>query len=90
MSVSFDVVINVACGQLHARSAVRILQLSLGFENTTILLRTEDGCEATGKSISELLTVLRPNGERMTITAEGKSANEAVSSIARYLTGLDD
>jgi phosphocarrier protein HPr len=68
---------------LHARAAVKFVNISVKYESHISLER--EGMEANGKSLLSILTLACPRGSRITISAEGKDASEALASLGKLI-----
>lgn len=64
---------------LHARAATRLVQLATRFEAEVEL--EKDGQSANGKSVMGVLLLCGQQGSRLTITARGPDAAEAVAAL---------
>jgi phosphocarrier protein HPr len=74
---------------MHARAAVRFVQLANGFKSEVKVIK--DGTEANGKSIMGLLTLVGAHGVTMTIVCEGEDAPVAVTALAELVdTGFGE
>ena len=65
---------------MHARAAVRFVQIANGFKSEVKVVK--DGQEANGKSIMGLLTLVAAHGVVMTLVCEGEAAPVAVAALA--------
>ena len=65
---------------LHARAATRLVNCASMFEAELWIRNGEK--TINGKSIMGLMSLLAPMGTRLTITAVGEDAQEAVSALA--------
>ena len=65
---------------LHARPASQLVTTASKFESD-ITIKTEAGKEANLKSIMSVMALGVKTGETVIITADGKDANEAISSL---------
>ena len=68
---------------LHTRPAKEFVQTANGFD-AKIEVRKGD-LAVNGKSIMGLMSLLAPQGTRLTITAEGQDADEAVRVLAEVV-----
>jgi phosphocarrier protein HPr len=68
---------------LHARPAAKLVEIAKKYEANIYLER--DGREANGRSLLGLLTLACPMGSRITISAEGVDAEEAVESLGQLI-----
>jgi phosphocarrier protein HPr len=74
---------------MHARAAVRFVQLANGFRSEVKVIK--DGQEANGKSIMGLLTLVGAHGVTMTIVCEGEDAPAAVAALGELVdTGFGE
>jgi phosphocarrier protein HPr len=65
---------------MHARAAVRFVQIANGFKSEVKVVK--DGQEANGKSIMGLLTLVAAHGVTMKVVCEGDDAAEALTALA--------
>jgi phosphocarrier protein len=65
---------------MHARAAVRFVQIANGFKCEVKVVK--DGQEANGKSIMGLLTLVAAHGVTMKLVCEGDDAEQAVIALA--------
>jgi phosphocarrier protein HPr len=65
---------------MHARAAVRFVQIANGFKSEVKVVK--DGQEANGKSIMGLLTLVAAHGVTMKVVCEGEDAAEAANALA--------
>ncbi len=65
---------------MHARAAVRFVQIANGFKCEVKVVK--DGQEANGKSIMGLLTLVAAHGVTMKVVCEGDDAAEALTALA--------
>ena len=65
---------------MHARAAVRFMQIANGFKSEVKVVK--DGQEANGKSIMGLLTLVAAHGVTMKVVCEGDDAAEALTALA--------
>jgi phosphocarrier protein len=74
---------------MHARAAVRFVQIANGFRSDVTVVK--DGQEANGKSIMGLLTLVAAHGVTMTVVCEGDDAEPAVAALAELVnTGFGE
>jgi phosphocarrier protein HPr len=74
---------------MHARAAVRFVQIANGFRSDVTVVK--DGQEANGKSIMGLLTLVAAHGVIMTVVCEGDDAEAAVTALAELVgTGFGE
>jgi phosphocarrier protein HPr len=69
---------------MHARAAVRFVQIANGFRSDVTVVK--DGQEANGKSIMGLLTLVAAHGVTMTVVCEGDDAEPAVAALAELVS----
>jgi phosphocarrier protein HPr len=74
-----DVVVSNEMG-LHTRPAKAFVQTAARF--SAVIEVTKEGSTVNGKSIMGLMSLLAPKGTRLTITAVGEDAAEAVDILA--------
>ncbi|HXJ23667.1 MAG TPA: HPr family phosphocarrier protein [Polyangia bacterium] len=74
-----DVLVRNRLG-MHARAAVRFVQIANGFKSEVKVVK--DGQEANGKSIMGLLTLVAAHGVTMKVVCEGEDATEALTALA--------
>jgi phosphocarrier protein len=65
---------------MHARAAVRFVQIANGFKSEVKVVK--DGQEANGKSIMGLLTLVAAHGVTMKVVCEGEDAAAALTALA--------
>ena len=68
---------------MHARAAVKFVQLANGFRSEVKVIK--DDTEANGKSIMGLLTLVAAHGMGMTIVAVGADAEAAADALAQLV-----
>jgi phosphocarrier protein HPr len=68
---------------MHARAAVKFVQLANGFRCEVRVVK--DNVEANGKSIMGLLTLVAAHGVTMTVVCEGDDAEAAVAALAQLV-----
>ncbi len=68
---------------MHARAAVRFVQVANGFKSEVKVIK--DGQEANGKSIMGLLTLVAAHGVVMLLVCEGEDAEAAVVALAELV-----
>jgi phosphocarrier protein HPr len=69
---------------MHARAAVRFVQVANGFKSEVTVVK--DGTEANGKSIMGLLTLVAAHGVHLTVVCEGEDADPAVAALAELVS----
>jgi phosphocarrier protein HPr len=72
---------------LHARPATLIAQTAKPFESSISL--EKDGTIVDAKSIFGMLTLAAEAGSKLTITAEGSDAEEAVAKLSEVIESFD-
>jgi phosphocarrier protein len=65
---------------MHARAAVRFVQIANGYRCEVKVVK--DGQEANGKSIMGLLTLVAAHGVTMKLVCEGEDAEQALIALA--------
>ncbi len=65
---------------IHARVAAKLVETANRFQAEIHL--EKDGITANGRSILGILTLFCPQGSRLTISAEGVDAKEAMAAFA--------
>ncbi|MFZ2446597.1 MAG: HPr family phosphocarrier protein [Syntrophobacteraceae bacterium] len=65
---------------IHARVAAQIVKVARQFESEILISKC--GVTVNGKSILDLMTLVCPHGSRVTISAQGRDAAEALSALA--------
>lgn len=75
------------CNQrgLHARAAARFCETAGGFDAAVTV--TKEGQSVDGASLMDLLMLGAAKGSRLTISAEGTDAAEAVAVLAALTEG---
>jgi phosphocarrier protein len=69
---------------MHARAAVRFVQLANHFESDVDVLK--DGAQVNGKSIMGLLTLVAGWGTEVTVMASGVDSQQAVDALAALVS----
>ena len=69
---------------LHARPVTLIVQLAKGFSSRISFERA--GTVSDAKSVMALLLLAAGKGAKLTVTAEGHDAGEAVEALERLFT----
>ena len=69
---------------MHARAAVRFVQLANHFECDVSVLK--DGPPVNGKSIMGLLTLVAGTGTEVTVLATGVDAEQAVDALVALIS----
>ncbi|WP_261816065.1 HPr family phosphocarrier protein [Vibrio gallicus] len=70
---------------LHARAAVKLVELAQGFDAKVTLSNQEGNAQAD--SVMGLLMLESGQGEQITITTEGDEAQVALNAIAELIEG---
>lgn len=66
---------------LHARPAMKILQLAQQFQSQIFL--EKDGVQASARNLLSILTLDCPQGSRLVLRAVGPDASEAALAFSR-------
>ena len=69
---------------LHARAAVKLVELAQSFE-AVLTIQNHEGKEATADSVMGLLMLESAQGEHVTISAEGQDANPALEAVCHLI-----
>ncbi|CAM4296322.1 HPr family phosphocarrier protein [Vibrio astriarenae] len=69
---------------LHARAAVKLVELAQSF-SATITIRNPEGKEAIADSVMGLLMLESAQGQDVTIMAEGSQSEEALKAICHLI-----
>lgn len=70
---------------LHARAAVKLVELAQGYDAKVTL--SNDEAEAEADSVMGLLMLESAQGEQITITADGSEAKQALEAITELIEG---
>jgi len=70
---------------LHARPAALFVQLANKFQSEIFVGKKEQ--KVNGKSIMGIMTLAAGKGQKITITANGNDAEEAVKALEKLLKG---
>ncbi len=70
---------------LHARAAVKLVELAQSFDATINVHNEENSAEAD--SVMALLMLESAQGEYVTVTADGTEASQALSAICSLIEG---
>jgi len=70
---------------LHARPAALFVQLANKFQSEIFVEKKEQ--KVNGKSIMGIMTLAAGKGQKITITANGNDAEEAVKALEKLLKG---
>ena len=84
--VKIDAIVKNETG-LHARPAVKLVNLCKTYQSNIILQSGERSCDA--KSIFKLLQCCIKKGETITICAEGEDESEAAKNVAELIDALE-
>jgi phosphocarrier protein len=68
---------------LHARASAKFVTLAAG--HTALVEVEKDGSRVCGTSIMGLMMLGAARGDRITISAEGEGAEEAVAALAELV-----
>ncbi|OIQ24677.1 HPr family phosphocarrier protein [uncultured Vibrio sp.] len=69
---------------LHARAAVKLVELAQSFDAVLTIVNHE-GTEATADSVMGLLMLESAQGQHVTINAEGNNANNALEAVCHLI-----
>ena len=69
---------------LHARAAVKLVELAQSFD-AVLTLRSDEDKEATADSVMGLLMLESAQGQHITISSEGNDALEALNAVAELI-----
>ncbi|ASU23107.1 HPr family phosphocarrier protein [Vibrio qinghaiensis] len=69
---------------LHARAAVKLVELSQSFD-ALVTIQSEEGKEATADSVMGLLMLESAQGQYITINAEGSQAEPALQAVSSLI-----
>lgn len=69
---------------LHARAATRLVQLATRFRSEIQL--EKDGQSANGKSVMGVLLLCGQRGAKLTITARGEDAEDAILALGQLIS----
>ncbi|PMK03664.1 HPr family phosphocarrier protein [Vibrio sp. 10N.261.55.A7] len=69
---------------LHARAAVKLVELAQSFDAVLTIVNHE-GTEATADSVMGLLMLESAQGQHVTISAEGGDANTALDAVCHLI-----
>ncbi|MBW3697463.1 HPr family phosphocarrier protein [Vibrio sp. T187] len=83
MELSRTVLIQNKLG-LHARAAVKLVELAQSYQATITILSEEDKC-ATADSVMGLLMLESAQGQHITIQANGSDAGEALEAVCHLI-----
>ena len=68
---------------LHARAAGRLVEVANRYRS--VIRLEQDGRQADGRSLLDILTLACPRGGRVVIRAEGDDAREAVDEMGKLI-----
>ncbi|AIW12906.1 phosphocarrier protein NPr [Vibrio orientalis CIP 102891 = ATCC 33934] len=69
---------------LHARAAVKLVELAQSFD-AILTIQNHEGKEATADSVMGLLMLESAQGEHVTISAEGSDAHPALEAVCHLI-----
>jgi phosphocarrier protein NPr len=69
---------------LHARAAMKLVELAQSF-NAIVTILSQEGKEATADSVMGLLMLESAQGQYITISAEGAEAETALDSVCHLI-----
>ncbi|MCG9680615.1 HPr family phosphocarrier protein [Vibrio sp. Isolate23] len=69
---------------LHARAAVKLVELAQSFD-AILTIQNHEGKEATADSVMGLLMLESAQGEHVTISAEGNDASPALEAVCHLI-----
>ncbi|MDE1330533.1 HPr family phosphocarrier protein [Vibrio aestuarianus] len=69
---------------LHARAAVKLVELSQSFD-AVVTLKNQEGKEATADSVMGLLMLESAQGQPITVRAEGSQAEQALEAVSSLI-----
>ncbi len=69
---------------LHARAAVKLVELAQSYK-ATLTLSNEENREMTADSVMGLLMLESAQGEYITVTAEGPEAESALDAVCELI-----
>lgn len=69
---------------LHARAAVKLVELAQSYEST-ITIQSEEDKQATADSVMGLLMLESAQGQHITIQANGADAEEALDAVCSLI-----
>lgn len=68
---------------LHARAAAQLVKTANRFRSE--ILVEKEGTEVNGKSIMGILMLAAPQGSRISVTASGEDAAEAMEAVGQLI-----
>ncbi|EKO3943222.1 HPr family phosphocarrier protein [Vibrio fluvialis] len=69
---------------LHARAAVKLVELAQSFD-AVLIIQSQEGKEATADSVMGLLMLESAQGQNVTISAEGSQAEQALDAVCHLI-----
>jgi phosphocarrier protein NPr len=69
---------------LHARAAVKLVELAQSFD-AIFTIKSQEGKEATADSVMGLLMLESAQGQNVTISAEGSQAEQALDAVCHLI-----
>ncbi|EEX39401.1 HPr family phosphocarrier protein [Vibrio furnissii] len=69
---------------LHARAAVKLVELAQSFD-AVLTIQSQEGKEATADSVMGLLMLESAQGQNVTISAEGSQAEQALNAVCHLI-----
>ena len=69
---------------LHARAAVKLVELAQSFD-AILTIQSQEGKEATADSVMGLLMLESAKGQNVTISAEGSQAEQALDAVCHLI-----
>ncbi|KDM92782.1 HPr family phosphocarrier protein [Photobacterium galatheae] len=74
---------------LHARAAIKLVELAQSFESTVTVSNAEKS--ATADSVMGLLMLESAQGQKITVSAEGSDASAALEAVTSLIeNGFDE
>ena len=70
---------------LHARPAALFVQIANKFDSRITVRREDDNEEVNGKSIMGIMMLEAGKGSKVTVSAKGENAEEAISELEKLL-----
>ncbi|EKO3413481.1 HPr family phosphocarrier protein [Vibrio fluvialis] len=69
---------------LHARAAVKLVELAQSFD-AVLTIQSQEGKEATADSVMGLLMLESAQGQNVTISAKGSQAEQALDAVCHLI-----
>ncbi len=69
---------------LHARAAVKLVELAQSFD-AVLTIQSQEDKEATADSVMGLLMLESAQGQNVTISAEGSQAEQALDAVCHLI-----